>query len=980
MVVLYYPDVQFGDFQRNSRLRHQLMKQLSGFPRTVADLVETFDQHLEDYKKPEFNEAQLRQQFLDPLFQSLGWDVANEQGLAEFYKEVVHEDSIRIDGKKKAPDYCFRIGRERVFFVEAKKPKIAVETDKAAAYQLRRYAWSAKLPISVVTDFEEFAVYDTRIKPQRGDSAKVARIKYIKFTDYESEWPYLAELFSKTGVLRGGLRRYSTSQKRLRGTSTVDNEFLDELERWRSDLVKSFYRQNKSLSASELNYLSQITIDRILFLRICEDRAIEPYGALGALVKKKNIYRHLLELYRQAQHRYNAGLFHFSKEAGAVGFPDTLTKSVSVSDAVLKRILENLYFPKSPYEFSVFSADVLGQVYERFLGSRAEIQGKSVVVQLKPEVRKAGGVYYTPTHIVRFIIEATVTRKLGNTSTKLRPKIAILDMACGSGSFLIEAYQALLDWYLAWHIKNVPKSKKVLIKVPKASASGFDYHLSLDERKRILLDHIYGVDIDSQAVEVTKLSLLLKVLEDREIVPRQIEFADFKQRLLPDLSANIRCGNSIVGADFIEQQEIALSEEEALNVNAFDWDAESGFKDVLKSGGFDIVIGNPPYSYRNATLDQLKPYYRATYKCAQGNYDTYKFFLERALTLLKSGGLLGQIVNASFLIQPQFEKLRGILDSRLKIQQLDSLGTRAFEGVTIDTAIIVGEKRAKRPSKEDSKIAVREPEDPMQLEAAETYKISQKRFTKNAGHVFDWRLKDDEHRLVERVLSECSAARDYCEFSVGINTGAMKKEMIADRKIDDKYHPCVPGTGIARYGLVTTKDWIIYDSLFVRGFGARGRTLPPERFFTEDKILVVRTRNLSLNRRIVATLDEGQCYNLNRLSNIIAKDGTSILTMLGLLNSRFMNWLFQTRWYNYEIKPVYLKSIPVPVAMDDALEQLVTLRLALGREVDRPMSPLQQAKHKSKMEVLERSIDKRAFELYGLSKAEIAAVNSRQCD
>ena len=137
----------------------------------VHELIERFGRNLPAYKQGRYNETQVRVEFIDPLFKALGWDVDNEQGYAEAYKDVVHEDAIKMAGGTKAPDYCFRIGGARKFFVEAKKPSVNIRNDVHPAYQLRRYAWTAKLPLSILTDFEEFAVYDCRIQPDKDGQA-----------------------------------------------------------------------------------------------------------------------------------------------------------------------------------------------------------------------------------------------------------------------------------------------------------------------------------------------------------------------------------------------------------------------------------------------------------------------------------------------------------------------------------------------------------------------------------------------------------------------------------------------------------------------------------------------------------------------------------------------------------------------------------------------------------------------------------------
>ena len=157
-------------------------------PETILQLVERFRQNKQAYSSTNYNETQLRREFLDPFFEALGWDVDNKRGYAEAYKDVIHEDAIQVGGVTKAPDYCFRIGGTRKFFVEAKKPSVNVKEDVSPAFQLRRYAWSAKLPLSILTDFEEFAVYDCRVKPVKNDKPSTGRVLYLTYVEYAERW------------------------------------------------------------------------------------------------------------------------------------------------------------------------------------------------------------------------------------------------------------------------------------------------------------------------------------------------------------------------------------------------------------------------------------------------------------------------------------------------------------------------------------------------------------------------------------------------------------------------------------------------------------------------------------------------------------------------------------------------------------------------------------------------------------------------
>ena len=602
-------------------------------PPQVTKLIEKFELHGEAYHSAGYKEAQLRQEFIDPLFEALGWDMDNTAGKAEAYKDVIHEDAIKLGGGHKAPDYCFRIGGTRKFFVEAKKPAVNIKHEIDPAFQLRRYAWSAKLPLSILTDFEELAVYDCRIKPAKDDKASAARVLFLSYTDLADRWDELAGIFSKEAIEKGSFDKFVESNKKKRGTAEVDAAFLADIEAWRLELAKNLALRNPALDQRDLNFAVQRIIDRLIFLRIAEDRGIEDYGRLQSLQNMPDVYRKLGELFRSADDRYNSGLFHFEPEKGRLEAPDELTLDLEIDDKVLKEIIKHLYYPESPYEFSVLSADILGQVYEQFLGKIIKLTaGHRALVEEKPEVRKAGGVYYTPTYIVDYIVQQTVGKLLEGKTPKQASKLKILDPACGSGSFLIGAYQYLLDWHRDWYFAHGPENHRKEIYQDKSG----QWRLTIAERKRILLNNIYGVDIDLQAVEVTKLSLCLKVLENanRSALDHQLKIFH-KDRALPDLGGNIKCGNSLIGPDFYSGQQMSLlDEDERYRINVFDWSGQDGFEGIMKSGGFDTVIGNPPY-VRQEGVSLYKAYLEKHYKAYHGLADLYVYFLERAFHLLR---------------------------------------------------------------------------------------------------------------------------------------------------------------------------------------------------------------------------------------------------------------------------------------------------------------------------------------------------------
>ena len=743
-------------------------------PPVVSELVDRFERNLDAYRSGRYNETQVRREFLDPFFKALGWDVDNEEGYAETYKDVVHEDAIKVGGATKAPDYAFRIGGTRKFFLEAKKPSVNIKGDPHPAYQLRRYAWSAKLPLSILSDFEEFAVFDCRVKPEKGDRSSTARVHYYTFRDYLDAWDEIAGTFSKDAVLKGSFDRYAESAKLKRGTAEVDDAFLAEIERWREVLAKNLALRNGDLSQRDLNFAVQQTIDRIVFLRIAEDRGIEPYGELREAVSSKNAYTRLLDLFRRADDRYNSGLFYFSEESGREDYPDDLTPALHVDDKPLKDIIRGLYYPESPYEFSVLPADILGQVYEQFLGSVIRLtKGHRAVVEQKPEVKKAGGVYYTPAYVVDHIVGETVGPLLEGKKPKQVADIRIVDPACGSGTFLIGVYQHLLDWHLSYYVDNDPERHARKRKPPIYQGADGDWRLTTDEKKRILLGNVYGVDIDAQAVEVTKLSLLLKVLEgESEESLRQ--FSLFEERVLPDLSHNVKCGNALVGSDYYEGQQMSLLDEEAVyRINVFDW--ETGFPGVFDrtNPGFDAIVGNPPY-VRQEGLKEVKPYLERHYRTYTGTGDLYTYFVERSLDLLREGGRYSIIVSASLLYADYGEATRRLIAENAAVRQFVDFGGLPVFRHAKDTYtfIPVLEKGPQREAVDIAQVPALVPPDLAQLTEGQWHEVPAERFAvENAGR---WSLRPEpEVEVFEKVrslgtpLGQYSSARSY----MGVKTG-----------------------------------------------------------------------------------------------------------------------------------------------------------------------------------------------------------------
>ena len=796
-------------------------------PTEIIELVGRFERNLDAYKSVQYNETQLRREFLDPFFETLGWDVNNKQGYAEAYKDVIHEDAIKIGSATKAPDYCFRIGGTRKFFVEAKKPSVNLKDDISPAFQLRRYAWSAKLPLSILTDFEEFLVYDCRIKPDKTDKPSTSRVLYLNYAEYPQRWDEIASIFSRDAILKGSFDKYAESTKLKKGTAEVDDAFLKEIESWREMLAKNLALRNPNLTQRELNFAVQMTIDRIIFLRICEDRGVENYGRLMALLNGTQVYERLCELFRRADERYNSGLFHFRHEKGRPEQPDDLTPNLIIDDKPLKDIIRGLYYPDSPYEFSVLPADILGQVYEQFLGKVIRLTaGHRAIVEDKPEVKKAGGVYYTPTYIVEYIVKNTVGKLLEGKNPKQVSKLRILDPACGSGSFLINAYQYLLDWHRDWYVKDDPKKRATGRPPMLYQGHGGDWRLTTTERKRILLNNIYGVDIDSQAVEVTKLSLLLKGREGENEETLNRQFKLFHERALPDLGNNIKCGNSLIGPDFYKNRQMSLlDEEERYRINVFDWDAE--FPEIMKSGGFDVVIGNPPYVVVGIDLF-LKPVleYLKTFDVAQYKMDLFHIFIQRGIDLLSNKGKFGYIVPNTWLTLKYTDKLRKYILDKTAILEIVVFEHLVFQSADVHTALLLLEKSS---IKSDHLVRVKKMlgviNSSNEIESTKPFLVSQKSWSDTNGYNFETRLIGHAGELATKIMSKWPRLDSVARASLGCqayNSSKHTPEQISNRvfhanhKAGKDYLPELAGKDVSRYLIKRQRgEWIKYGHGFM---------------------------------------------------------------------------------------------------------------------------------------------------------------------
>ena len=989
-------------------------------PDSVVQLVEKFDRDSDTYKRRDYNETQLRVEFVNPFFEALGWDVRDRN-------QVSHETRVLVEGKPKHPDYGFRIGKTTHFYLETKKPALNLKDDPSPAYQLRRYGWSGNLPVSVLSDFEEFIIYDCRIQPHKNDPASKGRLRYYHYPDYIEKWDEFESLFSRQAVRDGALRVWIEDEK-TRSALPVDEAFLREMESWRDMLAKDMALHNRSLNQRELNLLVQRTIDRIVFFRIAEDRNIEPYGRLQrATSLGKQVYSELRILFKEADGKYNSGLFHFEPGDRSRGDADQKSLNITLSDEPLRRIIGNLYYPNSPYEFSVLPADILGQVYERFLGKVIELSaGGQARVEDKPEVRKAGGVYYTPTYIVDYIVENTVGALLEGKTPAQVAKLRVLDPACGSGSFLTGAYQYLLDWHLDYYRRHPGQFRNRRRK----TAQGFI--LTTAEKRRILLNNIYGVDLDQNAVEVSKLALLLKMLENEsEATGRQTLMFSAGGRILPDLSCNIKWGNSLIGTDFYSGKQMAMfDDEEMYRVKAFDWESrEQGFGEIMARGGFDAVIGNPPYVRQEILGKPFKDYAKQRYETYAGTADLYTYFIEKGVKLLNENGLFGIIVANKWMRAKYGKPLRIWLKQRDIREIIDFGDLRVFQDASTYPCILLICKGSATNVFNSVRVENLNFLNLRTYVNQFAYEVMQDALNDNG-----WSLSDKETQKLTLKVMDCGMSlTKYVNDKIhrGILTGLneafvidleTKERLIREHNSSARIiKPFLKGRDIKRYIAPTVKHFVIIIpsgwtnnnmsenhnawNVVKETYPAIAKHLEPYKdkaekrwdkgdywwelrpcdYYAEFEKPKLMLPDISLRGNFI--LDEtGKKYCANTAYII----GSADKYLLGILNSKLITFFYENISASYRggyLRFIYqyLEVIPIRTidfdnpadkTMHDSMVSLVETMLDLHKQLP-GLSGIGREVIEAQIERTDAEIDALVYRLYGLTEDEVRIVEGR---
>ncbi len=977
----------------------------------LCKLVKEFK--LANYKS--LNESQTRLSYIDKFWSILGWHVSD-----------IEQVKVEVTDKLfKRPDYTFFNGKKILFFVEAKKPSEDLKRPKHI-YQTKLYCWNAGVPLAILTDFEEFRPFRSLGKPNLSDANKgIIKQFDMTFESYPERAFDLLNTFGREAVIGGSLNSLlKPTQMELR--DTVDKDFLNTLSKWRKELSEQIIKFNKFDNEFELAEAVQRILDRLVFLRILHDREIENYDFIRE-ISKNNIsetYSAFVKVCRELAPKYNGLIFN----------PHPLSENLKIESGLFKKIVKELDIEESPYRFDVISVEVLGTIYERFLGDEIGFDNKGKVeINQKPEVRKAGGVYYTPQYIVEYIVNNTVGKLLEQCKTpEDAAKLKILDPACGSGSFLLGAFDLLIKWHEDYFSTNIPKmlekSGKNLLKLAYFDKSN-KIRLTARMKSRILQNNIYGVDLDKQATEVAQMSLYIKVLEGMANEGEYVMISH--ETILPKMENNIKCGNSLIGSDFINDDFFGLSKREKQKINPFDWEVEfpdifkgtkenfnkEYFENELKKGlenaktaidyaqnaykhttkayeyaqkfdlisepavdygikrGFDAVIGNPPWvslsgKFGNDIMNKRTLDYMINkYKSNTYMPNLYEYFVYKGLELVSVNGFFSFIVPDRLGFNSQFVNLRSKILSDYIIEEL--IYKLPFPGIVTDTLIFRFSKNNHTNSM-NYQFEVGEYGKKLQIK-------SKKEYADETNKTFFYESSDYASVIVKKIFenTKCLSISKICQSTSGF--GGISKN-ITSEKVKENQIEILRGRSINRYSMNKT-----YYFEFVKN-NITGRTTDKTKLGFTEKVLLRKT-----GYPIIATYDNSGIFpeqSLYFLFNL--KEELSYKYLTCLINSKlfqfvYINCLVTNKDSTPQLKKVDLDKFPVyifdfsenqEVLIHNHIVTLAERMLKLNKE--KQTADDSDRRHiEQYIAATDKEIDRIVYQLYDLTPEEIKIVEGK---
>ncbi|HZL19987.1 MAG TPA: N-6 DNA methylase [Polyangia bacterium] len=986
----------------------------------VARLVHDFQQNEAAHREPSYSEAAVRKDYIDKVLKAFGWDVDHDFQKNPFEQEIHVERSVNVSGRAKRCDYAFFVSpdfrRERLF-VEAKKP--AKGLDQADDFfQTIRYAWGRQVPISILTDFAELHVLDCRATPNisTARSRSVERFTYTDLLDRE-RFARLYWLISREAVSTGSIDKYAAAlpkPKRKKGAPLAiqqrsDEAFLDALDNYRLVLAKAFKASNPDLDSAALTEATQRILDRLIFLRFLEDKLIE--ADEHVLHYAQTAGGSAWESFRRDSHKldtqYNGIVFKRH-------FIDADTFSPPADDS-FRNVCKDLSDPYSPYNFDAIGIDVLGSIYERFLGKVVIATAKHAHIDFKPEIKKAGGVYYTPQYVVRYIVNKTVGAAVADHNPEYISGIRIADFSCGSGSFLLGAYDYLIDYHAKYYRKFPGQTQADDLTVQSDGTP----RLSLKKKREILLNNIFGLDLDPQAVEVTQLSLFLKLLDAESISTTKQARLAFKEAVLPSLSKNIICGNGIVETDVLRKVDFDPDEEREQRPT----DLEVVFADPKRGEKFDVVLGNPPWGAD--IREKIAPYLAEKYgRVVVRMPDTYLYFIARSLHFLRPGSYFGMILPGTLLTQSDARRAREVLLGDTALTCVVNLGEGVFGRKVLNTSAVIVAEKGKNPRKTLT-VGDFGDIDPAEREATlqDAQDIPSKKwltlvtgdpdrtfYTKELPLVGLLQRLQGEHPKLESMLEgevQRGVTPDLLEMVTvsGSDVAAMKLESEALR-------PLVLGRHVRRYGTLVSDDWLIYltrtsklshypnVSAHMGAFRSQltcseirqGKHPWYALHRPRDEAIFRRAKfiGLTTTRSVELVYDpDGKYYPTDALYVFSMKPSLKIApeVVLAVMQSRLFRCLYQVQVQGEQrvipqIKASKLAQLPfakdpTPGVSTGLVADVNAMKDCVSR-LDRVRTDTERGYLESRKSSLEVGIDRRVYDLYGLTPEEISLVEAFQ--
>ncbi len=896
----------------------------------IKQLVEKYYSLEKEGELKDYNEEATKKSFIEPLFHALGWDIEN-------LKEVSVEETI----KNKRVDYGFRIGGIPKFFLEAKALREEDIIQLKYVQQAIDYAWMKSCTWAVLTNFRTLIVYNAEQK-----SPDPRMNWFIKFTDPKE---YLERidtlmLLSRDSVKSGDLDKKAEEFGKKELKKSIDKALLDDITNFREMLYNNIKKnnQNRNLSSEEIEESVQRIIDRLIFIRNTEDRGLESEELRSKLrewsgSERGHLLNQLNKLYSRYDDDYDSRLFEHS-----------LCDELSIDDDILEEVITGLYESKDKlyrYDFSLISADILGNIYEQYLGRILKKVGKTNKLEASKAKRKSEGIYYTPTYIVEYIVKNTLGEYIKTHSEKDIENVKILDPACGSGSFLLKAYDTLENY---WKEKG------------KLDQSKLEERGSYSKKVDIARNNIFGVDLDEKAVEIAQLNLLLKIAE--------------KRKRLPELRNNIKCGNSL-----IDDPKVASDK-------AFNWDEE--FTEMTGSGGFDVVIGNPPYIniYKISKNKKEIEFYQRKFEIAYKKFDLYILFMEKSIKLIKDGGRFSFIVPDKWLYLPYGEKLRAFILQNCIIEKIVDLTKFKVFKDAVNTPIIFILRKEKNNIKRDkNKIQIilpKENAEDILINNNDTFVIHQKIFEKTPKNMFRIQLTDKALSIIEKVDAQSLKLGEICYVNWGCRPVPLDKFYV-NKKVGEKYKPAIKGENIFRYSIKYTGMFLNYDppKLYNPVF--------PELFERESIII----RDIGGGKAINATINERHYYNPHTVINCLLKFTLSDIKkfskkeielsknynlkyLLGIINSKLVLFYFRTMITDFlHTVPDSVRMLPIKMTKADeqkSIIELVDKILYLNNYLNHLGNKKtdQILKIAEEIKKTDKEIDDLVYKIYGITEEE----------